>query len=314
LVRLAIALAVLAGAITLGGCSLGAEESQKGGASMVVTRDYGSQRILRDAEDPIPGGETVMRFLMRNADVDTRYGGRFVNAIEGTRSATRGGHRFDWFYYVNGIEADTGAAERRVHPSDRVWWDYRDWSAAMRVPAVVGSYPEPFRHGSDGKRFPVRVDCAPDAQDQCDAVRKRLDQVNVDSNISVLGTAVGKDTLRFIVGTWNDVRRDAAARKIEDGPGESGVFARPTRSGDSYELDLLDEEGRVARTLGAGAALVAATRFEDQQPTWTIAGMDKAGLERAVALLTPAALRDHYAVAVDGRESVPLPVLRGGEG
>ena len=33
----------------------------------------------------------------------------------------------------------------------------------MRVPAVVGSFPEPFLHGSEGKRFPVRLDCAPDA-------------------------------------------------------------------------------------------------------------------------------------------------------
>jgi hypothetical protein len=305
---------MLAVAVALGGCSLGAGESQKGGASLVVTRDYGSRHVTRAAEDPIPGGETVMRFLVRNADVATRYGGRFVNGIEGLRSATRGGRRFDWFYYVNGIEADTGAAERKVHASDRIWWDYRDWSAAMRVPAVVGSYPEPFRHGSDGKRFPVRVDCAPDAQDQCDEVRQRLEQVKVDSNISVLGTATGKDTLRFLVGTWNDVRHDAAARKIEDGPGESGVFARPTRSGDSYELDLLDEEGRVVDTLGAGSALVAATRFEDQQPTWTIAGMDEAGLKRAVALLTPAALRDHYAVATSGAGAVPLPVLRGSGG
>ena len=31
-----------------------------------------------------------MRFLQRNAEVDTGYGGRFVNAIEGVRSGSRG--------------------------------------------------------------------------------------------------------------------------------------------------------------------------------------------------------------------------------
>ena len=97
-----------------------------------------------------------MRFLQRYAEVDTGYGGRFVDAIEGLRSGSRRGERRDWFYYVNGIEADAGAAEREVAGSDRVWWDYRDWGAAMRVPAVVGSFPEPFLHGSEGKRFPVR--------------------------------------------------------------------------------------------------------------------------------------------------------------
>ena len=29
----------------------------------------------------------------------------------------------------------------------------------MRVPAIVGAFPEPMRHGIEGKRLPVRVEC-----------------------------------------------------------------------------------------------------------------------------------------------------------
>ena len=32
--------------------------------------------------------------------------------------------------------------------------------ACARTPAVVGSFPEPFLHGIDGKRLPVRIECA----------------------------------------------------------------------------------------------------------------------------------------------------------
>ena len=300
-------------ALTVAACGVGAGDSQDGSATLTVTRDFGAQRVLAAREDPIPGGETVLRLLSRNADVDTRYGGRFVNAIEGIRSQASGGARRDWFYFVNGIEADTGAAERELSAGDRVWWDYRDWGAAMRVPAVVGAYPEPFLHGSEGKRFPVRLDCAPDAADQCEEVRDRLDRDGVETAISALGTAVGKDTLRVVVGKWADVRADVAVRKLEEGPGESGVFARPVARGEAFDVALLDEQGRTVRTLGPGTGLVAATRFEEQQPTWVVAGTDAAGLSRAVALLDRATLRDSFATAASGPEPIRLPVTGGGE-
>jgi hypothetical protein len=298
----------LAACALLAGCSVGSGDSQEGGATLTVTRDFGAQRVSQAREDPIPGGETVLRFLSRRAEVETRYGGRFVNAIEGVRSQTGGGSRRDWFYFVNGIEADKGAAEWEVEPGDRIWWDYRDWTGAMRVPAVVGSYPEPFLHGSEGKRFPVRVDCAPDATEQCTAVRQRLEDAGVETAVAALGTPVGKDTLRLVVGEWSDVRADAASRELEDGPRESGAFARPVRRGDSYAFELLDSTGQEARTAGPGSGLVAATRFEEQQPTWVVTGTDSAGVDGAVTLLDRAVLRDRFAVAVAGSERVALPV------
>src|SRR2546430_855580 len=103
-------------------CSINAG-SEKGPARLLVTRDFGERRVLTATENPIESGETVMRLLMRNGNVGARYGGRFVNAVNGIASTTRSGRRFDWFYYVNGIEADVGAAERKVQGNDRVWWD-----------------------------------------------------------------------------------------------------------------------------------------------------------------------------------------------
>ena len=305
--------AVLAGAV-LAGCGIGAGDPQDGDTDLTVTRDFGAKRLLQARLDPIPDGETVLRFLFREAEVDTRYGGRFVTAINGVRSQAEGGTRRDWFYFVNGIEADKGAAEHEVHAGDRTWWDHRDWSAAMRVPAVVGSFPEPFLHGSEGKRFPVRLDCAPDATDQCDGVRDRLDGAGVETSIAALGTPAGKDTLRIVVGEWDDARVDAAARQLEDGPAESGVFARPAAEGAAFEIELLDAKGGTVRTLGPGAGLVAATRFEDQQPTWVVSGTDVEGLDRAVALLGRAALRDRFAVATAGTPTpIRLPVGAAGE-
>ena len=75
-----------------------------------------------------------MRLLQRDFEVETRYGGGFVQEIDGVGGGRAGGRRVDWFYYVNGIEAATGAAERRVSAGDRIWWDHHDWERRQARP------------------------------------------------------------------------------------------------------------------------------------------------------------------------------------
>lgn len=300
------ALLILALALPLAGCGVGAGE-ENGGATLTVTRDFGFERVGRAERDSVPGGETVMRLLQRDFDVDTRYGGGFVDEINGVAAGREEGRRVDWFYYVNGIESGAGAAERRVQDDDRVWWDHHDWGTAMRIPAVVGSFPEPFKSGTGGKRLPVRIDCAKDAQRPCDEVAERLEEADVTRTAkAAIGQSAGAEVTRLIVGRWRDVRRDPTAQQIERGPGTSGVYARFDRAGD--RLELLDVEGRVARALGSGAGLVAATRYADQQPTWVVTGTDDVGVAAAAAALQENLLRDRFAVAIEEGRGVRLPV------
>jgi hypothetical protein len=85
------------------------------------------------------------------------------------------------------------------------------------------------------------------------------------------------------------------------------VYARfAGRAGSS--LQLLDPQGHVARTLGAGAGLIAATAANSSEPTWLITGTDVAGVSAAAAALTPSRLRDHFALAVQGGADLPLPL------
>ena len=55
-----------------------------------------------------------MRLLDREAEIETRYGGGFVQSIEGVAGATEGDRRFDWFFYMNGIESPVGSADVQV--------------------------------------------------------------------------------------------------------------------------------------------------------------------------------------------------------
>jgi hypothetical protein len=294
------------------GCGLGGGGDGAKQISLRVTENFGADYVTGATDPTVPEGDSVMRFLQRSADIGTRYGGTFVQEVEGRAGGRQDRRPVDWFYYVNGIEAEVGAAERKLSAGDRVWWDLHDWGAAMRVPAVVGSFPEPFLSGSGGKRIPVRIECADPEARECDEVAERLDRAGVTSTSrSVLSQRDAGGLLRVLVGRWSQLRLDPTALRIERGPERSGVYARFDASG--RRLEVLDPRGRVARTLGAGAGLVAATRVGDAQPVWLVTGTDEAGLAAAAAALDQDVLRQRFAVTIeDGKASrVPATVSRG---
>jgi hypothetical protein len=290
-----------AATIAAAGCGLGPGAGLED-VRLTVTRDYGRTEVLaRDVGD-VTESDSVMRVLERNAEIETRYGGGFVQSIDGLEAQERFARSLDWFFYVNGVESTVGAADYPLRGGESVWWDYRDWGAAISVPAVVGSWPQPFVDGFEGRRHPVAVECR-GGGGACATVRRRLRA----GGATIAGGAPG-DAIRVLVGPWELVRGDPAAAQVEAGPQRSGVFARFRRGSTGYAMQGLDEGGDVARAFGLEAGLVAATRHGEAPPVWLVTGTDREGVEAAAGLLDVPSLRDHYAVAIeDGKETV-LPL------
>jgi hypothetical protein len=272
--------------------------------TLTVTRGFGARQVAQLSIRHVPGAETVMRMLERHFPITTRYGGGFVESIDGLSGSS---NHLDWFYYVNGVEASKGAAETPVHTGDRIWWDLHDWSAAEDTPAVVGSFPEPFVTGVGGKRLPTVLECGDNVGRACQQVSDELTKIGVAVASQLLGTGSGTDSLTVEVGTWGELHGEIVADLLDHGPGTSGVYARFAGPA-GQELQLLDPAGRVARTLGPGAGLVAATAEGSSEPTWLITGTDPAGVAAAAAALNPRALHDHFALAVQGRRLIPVPM------
>jgi hypothetical protein len=290
----------------LGGCGLGPGEEQAGkGVDLRVTRDYGHESLLAKRGLRIREDDTVMRLLKRNADVGTRFGGGFVQEVDGLTGGGPSGTS-DWFYYVNGIEASEGAADFELSPGDVVQWDHHDWGAAMDVRAIVGAYPQPFTGGFEGKRFPVRVECQSETSAPCRDVKQRLRDAGVPATGAALGAPGNQHVARVVVADWASARQLPTARLIELGPRRSGVFARFADGGAT--LELLDPDGEVARTEAAGAGLIAALRPTDQELLWLITGVDEAGVAAAARDLRAVELRDAFAVATARGRVTRLPL------
>ena len=203
----------VAAALLLGGC--GGEQRGAGKASLWVTRDRGARVVL---VAPVPAGLTAMRALDHAADLDRRFGGRFVQAIEGIEGGLSS--QRDWFYFVNGIEGDRSATEYRLHPGDVLWWDFRSWQGRMREPVVVGAFPEPFRHGYAGRRRPaaVRYEAA-----RLEPGARAIARVIGAQSVAPAGVEAPADANVFVVARGRP-RFSAAPRSSASGAGDPVRF------------------------------------------------------------------------------------------
>lgn len=166
--RLVVVLLALALA-ACGGTGAGSDPAEQGSATLWVTRDRGAE-VLLTAD--VPAGLTVVQALDGQADIETRYGGRYVQAIDGIEGSLS--RQQDWFFFVNGIEPDVGATEVVLEPGDVAWWDFRSWEQEAETFVVVGAFPMPLSRGWKGTTRPVELRAPPELADVADALRPVL--------------------------------------------------------------------------------------------------------------------------------------------
>jgi hypothetical protein len=211
----ACVIALLA-AVALSGCGGVGPTAADGNAQLWVTRDRGD-RVLVDTE--VPAGQTLLRGLRSKAKVSTRYGGGFVQSIDGVEGSAR--RHEDWFWFVNGLAGDRAASSYRLRDGDVAWWDYRDWSGdAATLEVVAGAFPEPFLHGYDGKVRPAAVRYAPGLR----ASAERVAKVIGARDVATVGTAVPSDA-NLLELSGGATHLTAAMRKPGSGPSGAVVFS-----------------------------------------------------------------------------------------
>jgi hypothetical protein len=251
--------------------------------ALTVTRDYGRTDFIALRHEKVPPAGGLARILAR-----------YPNPRD-TRSL-----------FVNGILPAKPVVQLTPAGGDRVWLDQHDPGVTREIPAVVGSFPEPFLHGADGKRLPVRVECDNPRAGACSQVAEKLVGLGVVAGRSIISRSAADETLRILVAPWKQLRgREFEADSIDAGPASSGVYARFDATGG--RLRVLNGAGRTVKTLGAGTGLIAATRETDRQPVWFVTGTDATGVAAAARALDESVLDGHFALAISHDLPVTVP-------
>lgn len=211
--------------LLLAGC--GGAGGEEGTATLWVTRDRGAELLL---EAEVSAGQTLMRALAGELEIETRYGGRFLQSAAGLEGSL--GQQRDWFWFVNGYEGDRSASEYRLRDGDIAWWDYRNWEREGEARVVVGAFPEPFLHGFAGKTRQAVVRYEPP---NAERARRLASEIGARS-VEPLGTPVpdGANVLEV-----RSEEPEMRAELLGDSAGDpvrfvlSGSPGKPTRR---YEL------------------------------------------------------------------------------
>jgi hypothetical protein len=298
--------------------SCGQVDETGAGVRVLVTTDSGARTLVDRRGVQAKDEEPALAVLRRATAVQTDARGR-LTSLDGRR-ATAGRA---WTLWLNGAPLRTGELKAtgedvnlqqlpvvagprttKVHNGDTLWVDLQP-AGATPPRGVVGTFPEPFEHGQDGKRWPVRVECADERGRACRMVRDALVRYDIPAVTNLIRSSYNPESARISVGTWTQIREDPAAGLAERGAKASGIPVVPQPDGRGFAL--LDASGRTTRTLGAGAGLVFASRYRNEPPSWAVTGTDEAGVLRAAGAFDATTLRTSIALAVSGGDLVPLP-------
>lgn len=275
---------------------------------MVVTRDFGKELILEEEVELEPG-TNAMAALQAVAEVETKYGGGFVQAINGISSECEGGSQRDWFYYINGIALNLGAQDYILQEGDVEHWDFRHWSYLQFVPAIVGDFPQPFL----SKLKPTAVVYEEPFSREAQGLAAKLGEWGVAEVITISDEQLSEETkkesnLIIIAGLENKL-----ISELNEVHKKLGFFAILQQD----KIIVLDGEGNLVGEFYAGCGLIQATQNpwhpkgvgSGESVVFMITGTDTEGVKSAANALIKNSdeLRYAFAVLVNNTEISKIP-------
>jgi hypothetical protein len=183
------------------GCRLGsASLPEPVKIRVIATKDFGKELVF-DREVVVEKRLTAQDVLSKATDIELE--GSYVVEFEGLRGDPQSVY---WMYYVNGFMSKWFASGYVMRPGDVMHWDFHDVSGAHHgSTAIIGSSPEPFVHGFEGKVRPTVVVYANDFGEEAEAIAGRLRDLEVDSVSVVRDTELAdqdkKDSNLLLIGT-----------------------------------------------------------------------------------------------------------------
>ncbi len=282
-------------------------------ATLLITSDFGC-KILFNKKVSVDNSPTVLDVLKANLDIKTKWDGSYVSNIMGMETHNGGiaGNNMDWFYYVNGICCDSGAADYNVKPGEVIWWDYHKWqNTGFANSAVIGSYPEPFIHGFRGKVGTTTVMSSAENLQLAHAMEQALKNQGVYSITTMEfdnNWLAKAQQPTIIVGTWDELKKLEYLESFNKAYRKTGASVHFTDQG----IELLNYKGDAAQTVerGVGVIVASGSGLGDDSPLWLIAGTDQEGLQQAIDLLikNPQQIFGFYNTAIISGDIIRLPL------
>lgn len=279
--------------------------------SILVSKDFGNKNI-KDKKIKISEDTNVMELMEENFEVETAYGGGFINAIGGLKSGftdKKSKNKLDWFYYVNGILADIGARDYYVQSDDMIIWDYHDWSGNVYVSSIIGAYPMNFVNGNDGEILKTEIAYQENYKKDGE---KLFDFLKVKGVKNIEMTKMGElkledgQTNSIIIGNWDEIYKLEEIKNYYENREKLGMF---------FEIDekikLFNHKRELTKEYDKGAVITSISKqYGMTGSLWMVTGNDEESIKKAVNILNtiPEKIRGKFSVFITEDEIISLPI------
>jgi len=289
-------------------------EPAKAKTTVVVTQDFGRELILEQKIE-IEADTSAMAALQVVADVVTKYGGGFVNSINGISSKYEGGNKSkkDWFFYINGIASNLGARDYILRDGDVEHWDFRVWSYHQFIPAIISDFPQPFQSGYQDNLKLTSLVYEEAFSAEAEALAKKLEEYGVTEVSAVpydLLSDEAKENSNLIIIALPDNTLISELNNAHKKLGFYTYFEQNT-------LIALDSEGNILGKFVKGCGLIQATQNPwnpkgvgaGENVVWIVTGTDVDGVRSAAEVLTDNndELRHAFAAVISDKKVKKIP-------
>lgn len=274
--------------------------------------DHMSEELL-SLQAKVEPGDSVMSFLRRHVRLDTSSGGSFVIQIAGHPALPKMG--CDWFYYVNGLMAEVGAAARKLNPGDHLWWDYHCWENGAMIPGVIGAYPQPFlsqpgQSSDKTSSWHVQILHSPELE------REALDLFESLQHAGVLlrklssfqpGLISKAEQPIIVLAPWNILAIDPYIKEAHENWGKTG-FAAEFSATD--RICPRDWHGNSDTCFADSSVILSLPGPRQGVPLWIVSGTDARAVQDAVEFLCkrPNELRGNASLLITQERVIGLPL------
>ncbi|QZY55699.1 DUF4430 domain-containing protein [Crassaminicella profunda] len=308
--RFLLFLLILVMACTFIGC--GEKPSVGDGkVQVIVSKGFGNEKLSEKAVD-VAKDTTVIEVMEENFNIETAYGGGFINGIDGLKSEFTGlkkKKKIDWFYYVNGILSEVGADEYYLNPNDLVIWDYHDWDNNIYGSSIIGAYPINFTNGHDGNIYPIQILYTKRYAKEGNALLKYLKDQGV-KDIELVDLEQGElenlEKNSIVIGSWEELKKINYIKEFYENGNKCGLYFKVDE-----EIKGLNNKGETLKTYEKGAVVASVVKeYGGAASMWLVTGNDESSIKKAIKLLyeNPEKIKGRFSVLVTEKEVINIPI------
>jgi len=254
-----------------------------------VTTGFGSATIDEELKD-YQQSYSIMDILRQTTEVETAYGGGFVQAINGITSTYtnifNSDKKKDWFYWINGLNANVGANDYLPKDGDIIWWDYHDWSHTVGPNAVIGTFPQPFVNGYNEVNNGTEIWYTKNNEPEAETLQKLLLNKNVEkvtTNLFQQQDLYDRSKMTILLGEWSELKNNQQLNDLFQQGTKLGLFAGIK----DQKIYTTYVNGGISESFDSNSVLIVSIAQSpgDTHPLWLIIGLNSEDIEQALTVL-----------------------------